>query len=140
MYLLQLSVITSLIIPNIIPIPIIIIIIIENDQYIWLKVGCGWFEDMDTAYITAIATIIEIFVIIWGLSQINKTIYDASDELEEKLDAKLAAVIQRFDFGGEPINPIQAAIGELLKNAANKNNSSGIIDLRDENGQFKKND
>jgi len=85
-------------------------------------------------------TIIEIIVIIWGLGQLNKTIYDASDELEEKLDGKLAAVIQQMGLGGEPINPIQAAIGELLKNAANKNNSSGIIDLRDENGQFKKND
>ncbi len=85
-------------------------------------------------------TIIEIIVIIWGLGQLNKTIYDASDELEEKLDGKLASVIQQMGLGGEPINPIQAAIGELLKNAANKNNSSGIIDLRDENGQFKKND
>tara|TARA_B100001142_G_C14274061_1_gene632108 strand:- start:524 stop:811 length:288 start_codon:yes stop_codon:yes gene_type:complete len=92
------------------------------------------------ALVLGICTIIEIFVIIWGLGQLNKTIYDASDELEEKLDGKLAAIIQQYGLGGDPINPIQAAIGELLKNAANKNNGSGIIDLRDENGQFKKND
>ena len=95
---------------------------------------------MIEALVLVSCTIIEIIVIIWGLGQLNKTIYEASDELEEKLDGKLAAVIQQMGLGGEPINPIQAAIGELLKNAANKNNSSGIIDLRDENGQFKKND
>jgi anti-sigma regulatory factor (Ser/Thr protein kinase) len=95
---------------------------------------------MIEALVLVSCTIIEIIVIIWGLGQLNKTIYDASDELEEKLDGKLASIIQQMGFNGEPINPIQAAIGELLKNAANKNNSSGIIDLRDENGQFKKND
>lgn len=94
---------------------------------------------MDAAYITGIATIIEIFVIIWGLSQINKTIYDASDELEEKLDHKLAAIIQKFDFGGEPINPIQAAIGELLKNAGKQHGSFKEL-VRDDDGKFSKKD
>ncbi len=90
--------------------------------------------------VLATATIIEIIVIIWGLGQLNKTIYDASDELEEKLDGKLAAIIQQYGLGGEPINPIQAAIGELLKNAANQKSQPGIIEIRSENGQFKKND
>jgi hypothetical protein len=85
-------------------------------------------------------TIIEIIVIIWGLGQLNKTIYDASDELEEKLDGKLASVIQQVGLGGEPINPIQAAIGELLKNAAQQKTQGQVIDLRSDNGQFQKKD
>lgn len=95
---------------------------------------------MIEALVLVSCTIIEIIVIIWGLGQLNKTIYDASDELEEKLDGKLASVIQQVGLGGEPINPIQAAIGELLKNAAQQKTQGQVIDLRSENGQFQKKD
>ncbi len=91
--------------------------------------------------VTVGCLIIEIFVILWGLSQLNKSVYDAADELEEKIDGKLAAVIQQYGFGGEPINPIQAAIGELLKNAANQNKPGSIIEIpRSPEGRFEKND
>ena len=112
----------------------------NNNTQTRFKGGVESVPDMIEHLVLAACTIIEIFVILWGLSQLNKTIYDASDELEEKLDGKLAAVIQQYGLGGEPINPIQAAIGELLKNAANGNKASQVIDLRSENGQFQKKD
>jgi len=95
---------------------------------------------MLTELVFAGCLIIEIIVILWGLSQLNKSIYDAADELEEKLDGKLAAIIQQYGLGGEPINPIQAAIGELLKNAAQQKTQGQVIDLRSANGQFEKKD
>ena len=112
----------------------------NNNTQTRFKGGVGCVRGMLEHLVLAACTIIEIFVILWGLSQLNKTIYDASDELEEKLDGKLAAVIQQYGLGGEPINPIQAAIGELLKNAANGNKAGQVIDLRSANGQFEKKD
>ena len=104
------------------------------------KGGVESVQGMLEHLVLAGCTIIEVIVILWGLSQLNKTIYDASDELEEKLDGKLAAIIQQYGLGGEPINPIQAAIGELLKNAAKQNTPGQVIDLRSANGQFEKKD
>ena len=48
-------------------------------------------------------------------------------------------LIQKFDFGGEPINPIQAAIGELLKNAGKQHGSFKEL-VRDDDGKFSKKD
>jgi len=95
---------------------------------------------MEVAFITAIATVLEIFVIIWGLSQINKAIYDAIDELEEKIDGKLALAIQSTGLvgSGEPVNPIQAAIAQMLTSSVQ--NKAPIEILRNDNGQFSKKD
>ena len=67
--------------------------------------------------VVIICTIVEIFVIIWGLAQINRVITESSEFLATDLDAKLAAVMQNMGIsnGAEPINPIQAAIANMIQ-------------------------
>jgi hypothetical protein len=91
--------------------------------------------------IIVIASIIEILVIIWVLSQVNRSVREEIEDLEEKIDQKLALAIQSTGLvqSGEPINPIQQAIASMLTSAANNSsNSSPIEILRDQNGNFSK--
>jgi len=89
-----------------------------------------------------VVAIMEILVIIWVLSQINRSIREEIEDLEEKIDQKLALAIQSTGLvqSGEPINPIQQAIASMLTNAASNSNkgSSPIEILRDSNGNFTK--
>tara|TARA_R100000951_G_scaffold13112_1_gene10414 strand:- start:185 stop:487 length:303 start_codon:yes stop_codon:yes gene_type:complete len=91
-----------------------------------------------------LVAIIEVFVIIWGLSQINRSIREEIEDLEEKIDQKLALAIQSTGLvqTGEPINPIQAAIANMLTSAANNSNANKqpIEILRDSKGNFTKKD
>jgi hypothetical protein len=82
-------------------------------------------------------TIIEIFVIVWGLSQINRVIRESSDYLAEDLDQKLASVMQNMGVtGSEPINPIQAAIANMIQMRMGQ--AQAPLALREANGQFQK--
>jgi len=88
-----------------------------------------------------ICTIIEIFVILWGLSQLQVFLREEVAILEESLDQKLAAAIQSTGLvsSGEPINPVQAAIAGLISNmATNQQNPKRIELKRDEKGLFEK--
>lgn len=88
-----------------------------------------------------ICTIIEIFVILWGLSQLQAFLREEIAILEESLDQKLAAAIQSTGLvsGGEPVNPVQAAIAGLIQNmATNQQNPKRIELKRDEKGLFEK--
>jgi len=97
---------------------------------------------MYESVIIVIASIIEILVIIWVLSQVNRSVREEIEDLEEKIDQKLALAIQSTGLvqSGEPINPIQQAIASMLTNAASNSNkgSSPIEILRDSNGNFSK--
>lgn len=83
-------------------------------------------------------TIIEVFVIIWGLAQINREIRESSEFLATDLDAKLAAVLKNMGInnGAEPINPIQAAIANMIQMRMGQ--SQMPTQLRENNGQFQK--
>lgn len=92
---------------------------------------------MLTELVIIICTIIEIFVIIWGLAQINREIRESSEFLAQDLDSKIAGVMQNMGISGqEPINPIQAAIANMIQMRMGQNNQP--IQLRENNGQFQK--
>ncbi len=92
---------------------------------------------MLTELVIITCTIIEIFVIIWGLAQINREIRESSEFLATDLDSKLAAVMQNMGISGsEPINPIQAAIANMIQMRMGQNNQD--LQLRETNGQFQK--
>jgi len=92
---------------------------------------------MLTELVIIICTIIEIFVIIWGLAQINREIRESSEFLATDLDSKIAAVMQNMGIStAEPINPIQAAIANMIQMRMGQNNPA--IQLRENNGQFQK--
>tara|TARA_R110001599_G_scaffold318134_1_gene527670 strand:+ start:1129 stop:1425 length:297 start_codon:yes stop_codon:yes gene_type:complete len=91
--------------------------------------------------VLVICTIIEIFVILWGLSQLQAFLREEMAILEESLDQKLAAAIQSTGLvsDGEPVNPVQAAIAGLIQNmATNQQNPKRIELKRDEKGLFEK--
>lgn len=91
--------------------------------------------------VLVICTIIEIFVILWGLSQLQAFLREEVAILEESLDQKLAAAIQSTGLvsDGEPVNPVQAAIAGLIQNmATNQQNPKRIELKRDEKGLFEK--
>ena len=93
--------------------------------------------------ITIIASILEIFIILWGISQLNREIRENVEDLEESIDKKLALAIQSTGLiaDGEPINPVQAAIAGLIQNmATNQRNPKEIDITRDDKGLFSKKD
>lgn len=93
---------------------------------------------MLTELVIIICTILEIFVIIWGLAQINREIRESGEYLAQDLDSKIAGVLQNVGIGGsEPINPIQAAIANMIQMRMGQQNNQSI-QLRENNGQFQK--
>lgn len=93
--------------------------------------------------VLGICTIIEIIVIFWGLSQLQKELRAEVEELEASIDEKLALAIQSTGLsnGGEPISPIQQAIASMIGNMAQNNQGSQkTIVLQDEKGLFTKKD
>ena len=93
--------------------------------------------------ITIIASIVEIFVILWGFTQLNREIRENVEDLEDSIDNKLALAIQSTGLsnGGEPINPIQAAIAQMLTNHTSTAPIVKEITVnRDNSGLFSKKD
>lgn len=93
--------------------------------------------------ITIIASILEIFVILWGISQLNREMRENVEDLEESIDNKLALAIQStgLSTGGEPISPVQQAIANMISNIATQNqNPRQITVVQDEKGLFTKKD
>ncbi|MCP4705930.1 MAG: hypothetical protein GY865_15125 [candidate division Zixibacteria bacterium] len=95
---------------------------------------------MLTELVIIICTIIEIFVIIWGLAQINREIRESGEYLAQDLDSKIAGVMQNMGISGvEPINPIQAAIANMIQMRMSPGAPGNTpIQLRENNGQFQK--
>jgi hypothetical protein len=103
----------------------------------WFGLACG----MVTDYIIVICAFVEIFVILWGFSQLQKGIREEVEDLEESIDNKLALAIQSTGLapGGEPINPVQQAIAGLIQNMALGNSNPVQKTLhQDEKGLFTK--
>jgi len=96
---------------------------------------------MVAEYVIVIMSIIECFVILWGLSQLQRSLREEVEDLETSIDEKLALAIQStgLSTGGEPINPVQAAIAGLIQNMAqNQQNPKQITIHQDEKGLFTK--
>jgi len=93
--------------------------------------------------ITIIASIFEIFVILWLFSQLNREIRENVEDLEESIDNKLALAIQStgLSTNGEPISPVQQAIANMISNIATQNHQPILIQpKKDEKGLFAKKD
>jgi len=98
---------------------------------------------VEAYYVTIIASLLEIFVILWCISQLNREIRENVEDLEESIDNKLALAIQStgLSTGGEPVNPIQAAIAQMLTQATQTAPEIKTINInRDDSGLFTKKD
>lgn len=90
-----------------------------------------------------IVVILECLVIMRGLVELNRSIVTGLDDLDASLADAISAVVSRFTGGDsmEPVNPIQAALAQLLTSRLDQQipgGSARSIDVlsRDSGGKF----
>jgi len=97
---------------------------------------------METLYI--IGTIILGFCVVFKLlKDLGEQIEDGLFELDEKLALAIRSVVEKIPGIGEhePINPIQMAIGQLIANMSQQQQTPNMkVIQRDEKGLFVKED
>ena len=99
-----------------------------------MRVGWG----MDYALALSILIFLEGLILLKGLMELSKQIEDGLDEMDQTMAEAIKAVIENVGIG-EPINPIQNALAQILTNNLAQDRSSSVIDLaRDPAGQFTK--
>lgn len=82
-----------------------------------------------------IALILLNLMILRALLEIKIRFETGFIELDEKMAGAISSVVEKFGGGGiEPINPVQAAIANLIQMKMGETHS---IKNRDESGQFK---
>ncbi len=92
----------------------------------------------------SLITVLAVFVVLQGLtilltlflaSRGTGLVLDLFQELDEKLAGAIKSVIETGGLGGvEPVNPLQAAIAQMLIGKMNQE-----LPQRDPNGKFQKN-
>jgi len=70
-----------------------------------------------------IVVILECLVIMRGLVELNRSIVTGLEDLDASLAEAISAVVSRFTGGDsmEPVNPIQAALAQLLTSRLDQN-------------------
>ena len=99
---------------------------------------------MDWTLVVVVLVFLEVFLVLRGLMELSKQIEDGLQDLDTSLGVAITEVVQGLQGGiGEPINPIQAAIAQMLTGSlqqAQKDPSSVIEVLKGEDGKFLKKD
>ena len=89
-----------------------------------------------------IVVILECLVIMRGLVELNRLIVTGLEDLDASLAEAISAVVSRFTGGDsmEPVNPIQAALAQLLTSRLDQNipvrSKSIEVIGRDPGGKF----
>lgn len=98
---------------------------------------------MDWNLVVTVCVFLEGLLILRGLIELSRQIEHGLEELDTTLAGAITSVVEKFGSGDgfEPINPIQAAIAQLLKDRVASQNP-GVIDVvtRGSDGKFAKND
>ncbi len=98
---------------------------------------------MDWNLVVSVAVFLEGLLILRGLIELSRQIEDGLEELDTTLAGAITSVVEKFGGGEgfEQINPIQAAIAQLLTDRVASQNP-GVIDVvtRGSDGKFSKND
>jgi hypothetical protein len=86
---------------------------------------------------TVIVGILLNLVLLRAILELSKQITEEVDLLDGNIAKAIASVVEKFGFGyHEPINPIQAAIAQLMTSKIQEKSTMPV--LRDDNGFFKK--
>jgi hypothetical protein len=95
---------------------------------------------MDYGLVVAILVFIEGIVILRGLMELQRSIEDGLEEIDQNMALAITKVVENLGSTigfAEPINPIQQVLAQFMQNAMNDAPKAGIIDVkRAENGQF----
>lgn len=105
--------------------------------------GVGW--GMQWELVLLIVVIVECLLILRGLVELSRSIDEGLAELDSSLAEAIASVVSQFSAGGslEPVNPIQAALAQLLTSQVQKQapgGAQGVVEVlsRDASGKFEK--
>ncbi len=81
--------------------------------------------------------VLQGFLLLKCVIDVARLIENGLEELDSNLGLAISQVVENFAMGsGEPINPIQQALANMLSNSI-KPRDSGVIEvLQGENGQF----
>lgn len=92
---------------------------------------------MDWTLVLLGIVIIQGFLLLKCIIDVAKLIDSGLEELDANLGLAITQVVENLGGGsGEPINPIQQALAQMLTNSI-QNKPSGVIEvLQGENGQF----
>ncbi len=100
---------------------------------------------MDWNLVLLVVITVECLVILRGLVELSRSIEAGLADLDGNLAGALEGIVSRFSADGsiEPLNPIQAAIGQLIQSRlseASQGGSTGIVEVmsRDPSGKFEK--
>ncbi len=100
---------------------------------------------MDWNLVLLVVITVECLVILRGLVELSRSIEEGLADLDGNLAGAIEGVVSRFSPDGslEPINPIQAAIGQLIQSRlseATPGGSTGLVEVmsRDASGKFDK--
>tara|TARA_R110000751_G_scaffold144778_1_gene248369 strand:- start:547 stop:843 length:297 start_codon:yes stop_codon:yes gene_type:complete len=86
-----------------------------------------------------IALIILQIVILKVLIELNREIKFGLEELDQNIAGAIASVVEKFAGGGvEAVNPVQAAIAQLISRKAQE--IPKTLTQRDESGKFRVNE
>ena len=93
----------------------------------------GWGMDWTLALI--ILVFLEGLIILKGLTELSRQITEGLDDLDTTLAEAIQAVISNVGIG-EPINPIQNALAQILVNSVNKESPAAAILEQGPDGKF----
>ena len=93
----------------------------------------GWGMDWTLALI--ILVFLEGLIILKGLTELSRQINEGLDDLDTTLAEAIQAVISNVGIG-EPINPIQSALAQILVNSVNKESPAATILEQGADGKF----
>lgn len=95
---------------------------------------------MDITLVLMIVGIMLNLILLKAILELSRQITEEVRELDGNLAEAITKVVGELGFGDhEPINPIQAAIAQLMTSKINDIKPAKTV-LRDDNGLFKKND
>jgi len=91
---------------------------------------------MDYGLLLISASILLNLVILKALIEMSQEIRSGLEQLDHKTAEAIASVVEKFGGGGiEPINPVQAAIANLIQQKIGS--PGGVENPRDLDGKFK---
>jgi len=93
---------------------------------------------MDAILVTTIIGIMLNLVLLKAILELSRQITEEVEQLDGNIAEAIASVVAKFGISDqEPVNPIQAAIAQMMLGKINDIKPATTV-LRDDNGFFKK--
>lgn len=95
---------------------------------------------MDWTLVMTVILLLEGILILKAISELGNLIEIGLSDLDNNLGIAITQVVESLGGGSEPINPIQAALAQMLTQSIQPKGAGVIEVLQGDNGQFIKKD